>query len=109
MGPWRISALDIALAVDVEQDPRIIALDELHRVTVTIHDRARPQVAVEREQFLAQRGAKPYGMAAFPLVDRRGDQGARAVMERHRNAVKLVECDDPGILFDVDRKGDIAR
>jgi len=38
-----------------------------------------------------------------------GDQGARAVMERHRNAVKLIECDDPGILFDVDRKSDTAR
>jgi len=38
-----------------------------------------------------------------------GDQGARAVVERHRDAVQLVECDDPGILFDVDRKSDIAR
>ncbi|MGH8661480.1 MAG: nucleotidyltransferase family protein [Burkholderiales bacterium] len=38
-----------------------------------------------------------------------GDQGARAVVERHRDAVRLIECDDPGILFDVDRKSDIAR
>jgi molybdenum cofactor cytidylyltransferase len=37
-----------------------------------------------------------------------GDQGARAVVERHRDAVKLFECDDPGILLDVDRKNDIA-
>jgi len=37
-----------------------------------------------------------------------GDQGARAVLERHRNSVKLVECDDPGVLFDIDRKTDIA-
>lgn len=37
-----------------------------------------------------------------------GDQGARAVVERHRDAVKLFECDDPGILLDVDRKDDIA-
>jgi molybdenum cofactor cytidylyltransferase len=38
-----------------------------------------------------------------------GDLGARAVVERHRDSVKLIECDDPGILFDVDRKSDIAR
>jgi len=38
-----------------------------------------------------------------------GDQGARAVVERHRDSVRLIECDDPGILFDVDRKSDIAR
>jgi molybdenum cofactor cytidylyltransferase len=37
-----------------------------------------------------------------------GDQGARAVIERHRDAVKLVECDDPGILLDIDRKTDIV-
>ena len=36
-----------------------------------------------------------------------GDQGARAVIERHRGAVKLLECDDPGILFDIDQKDDL--
>jgi len=38
-----------------------------------------------------------------------GDLGARAVVDRHSDSVKLIECDDPGILFDVDRKSDIAR
>jgi len=38
-----------------------------------------------------------------------GDLGARAVVDRHRDSVQLIECDDPGILFDVDRKSDIAR
>lgn len=38
-----------------------------------------------------------------------GDLGARAVVERHRDSVQLIECDDPGILFDVDRKSDIER
>jgi molybdenum cofactor cytidylyltransferase len=36
-----------------------------------------------------------------------GDQGARAVVERHRDSVQLIECDDPGVLFDVDRKSDL--
>jgi molybdenum cofactor cytidylyltransferase len=38
-----------------------------------------------------------------------GDLGARAVVDRHRDSVQLIECDDPGVLFDVDRKIDIAR
>jgi molybdenum cofactor cytidylyltransferase len=38
-----------------------------------------------------------------------GDLGARAVVDRHRDSVQLIECDDPGVLFDVDRKSDIAR
>ncbi len=37
-----------------------------------------------------------------------GDQGARAVVERHRDAVRLFECDDPGILLDIDRKADLV-
>jgi molybdenum cofactor cytidylyltransferase len=38
-----------------------------------------------------------------------GDQGARSVLERHREAVKLIECDDPGILLDVDRRTDLEK
>ena len=36
-----------------------------------------------------------------------GDQGARAVLERHRGDLQLIECDDPGALYDVDRKSDL--
>ena len=38
-----------------------------------------------------------------------GDQGARAVVERHRDKVRPVECDDPGIFYDVDRKSDLKQ
>jgi len=37
-----------------------------------------------------------------------GDQGARAVLEQHRAALKLVECGDPNVLYDIDRKSDLA-
>jgi molybdenum cofactor cytidylyltransferase len=36
-----------------------------------------------------------------------GDQGARAVLQRHRDAVKLIECDDPGVLYDIDSRSDL--
>jgi molybdenum cofactor cytidylyltransferase len=38
-----------------------------------------------------------------------GDQGARALLERHREAAQLIECDDPGILIDIDRKSDLEN
>lgn len=38
-----------------------------------------------------------------------GDSGARAVVQRNQALLKLVECDDPGILFDIDRRGDLER
>ena len=37
-----------------------------------------------------------------------GDQGVKAVIERHPGALKLIECDDPGVLYDIDRKTDLA-
>ena len=61
--------------------------------------------------FRGERG-HPVGFGAAlreELLALDGDQGARAVVERHRDSVRLIECDDPGILFDVDRKSDIAR
>jgi molybdenum cofactor cytidylyltransferase len=37
-----------------------------------------------------------------------GDQGARAVVERHRESLELVECDDAGATYDIDRKSDLT-
>ena len=37
-----------------------------------------------------------------------GDQGAKAVIERRREALQLIECDDAGVLYDIDRKADLA-
>ena len=36
-----------------------------------------------------------------------GDQGARAVLDRHRDALRLIDCEDPGVLYDIDRKSDV--
>ena len=61
-------------------------------------------------QFQAQRG-HPVGFGADlrnELLALDGDQGARAVLERHRDAVKLIECEDPGVIYDIDRKGDVT-
>lgn len=60
-------------------------------------------------QFQGQRG-HPVGFSAElrnPLLALDGDEGARAVVERHREALKLIDCDDPNVLYDIDRKTDI--
>ncbi len=38
-----------------------------------------------------------------------GDTGARAVLERHRDAIVCVPCDDPGVVLDVDTKADLRE
>jgi molybdenum cofactor cytidylyltransferase len=38
-----------------------------------------------------------------------GDSGARALVQRNQALVRLIDCDDPGVLFDIDRRDDLAR
>jgi molybdenum cofactor cytidylyltransferase len=57
-----------------------------------------------------QRG-HPVGFAAAfreELLAIRGDEGARSVLQRHRDLVRLIEVDDIGISRDIDRPTDLA-
>jgi molybdenum cofactor cytidylyltransferase len=60
-------------------------------------------------QFHNQRG-HPVGFSAAlasELLALDGDEGARAVLERHRESVQLIDCKDAAVLYDIDRKADI--
>ena len=83
-----------------------IAPDTIKRVIAALEEGASIAAPVHK----GERG-HPVGFGAQlrdELLALDGDQGARAVVERHREAVNLVECDDPGILLDIDRKSDLA-
>ncbi len=79
--------------------------DTIRKILAALEDGARIAAPV----YKGERG-HPVGFGA-PLRDELlaldGDQGARAVLERHRGEVKLIECDDPGALYDIDRKSDL--
>lgn len=50
-----------------------------------------------------------FGRACFPALRRLGgDVGARQVLIAIGERLALVECSDPGVLFDVDRPRDLA-
>ena len=86
--------------------PRI-ATETIRRIIAALEEGA-PIAAPARA---GERG-HPVGFAAAlrdELLALTGDQGARAVLERHQGELKLVECDDPGILLDVDRKADLEK
>lgn len=38
-----------------------------------------------------------------------GDSGARAIVQRNQALVRVIDCDDPGILLDIDRRSDLER
>ena len=59
--------------------------------------------------FAGRRGHPAvFARALFPeLVALRGDEGARAVLQRLGPALPLIEAPDDGVLFDVDERGDL--
>ena len=96
-------------------DGWIVALADMPRIapaTIRMVTTALQQGAlIAAPVYKGERG-HPVGFGATlrdELLKLDGDQGARALVERHRDSIQLIECDDPGVLFDVDRKSDIAR
>ena len=96
-------------------DAWVVALADMPRVPAAIIKEII--ASLERGTLIAapvhkgERG-HPVGFGAAlreELLALDGDLGARVVVERHSDSVRLIECDDPGVLFDVDRKSDIAR
>jgi molybdenum cofactor cytidylyltransferase len=55
--------------------------------------------------YQGERG-HPVGFSAWfrtELLALRGEQGARALLQRHAGELVLVDCGDPGVLVDVDQ------
>ena len=96
-------------------DGWVVALADMPRVPADVIKKivaALEGGAVVAAPVFRQERGHPVGFGAAlreELLALDGDQGARAVVERHRDSAQLIECDDPGILFDVDRKSDIPR
>ena len=79
-------------------DMPAIQADTIRRVVEALHGGAATAAPVHR----GQRG-HPVGFAATmqaELLASAGDTGARAVLLRH--PPRLIEVDDPGVLYDVD-------
>jgi molybdenum cofactor cytidylyltransferase len=93
----------------------VVALADMPRITPatvrSVVTALEEGALIAAPVYKGERG-HPVGFGASlrdELLKLDGDQGARAVIEHHRDSVKLIECSDPGVLFDVDRKSDLAR
>jgi molybdenum cofactor cytidylyltransferase len=65
--------------------------------------------SIVRPEYHGQVG-HPVGFAEgwWPqLVTLEGEQGARDFIARHREASMLIACDDPGVVYDIDRPEDL--
>jgi molybdenum cofactor cytidylyltransferase len=93
----------------------VVALADMPRIRPATIKRISSALAegatIAAPLYHKQRG-HPVGFSAGLREELRrlsGDSGARDVLERHRAEIQLIECDDPGVLVDVDVKSDIDR
>lgn len=94
-------------------DGWVVALADMPRIAPqTIRkmvDALEEGVSIAAPFYKGERG-HPVAFASSlrdELLALDGDQGARAVIERHRDELRPIECDDPNVLYDIDRKSDL--
>lgn len=110
-----------SLAAGVEATPRaagwIVALGDMPYIlpatiaAVRLALASGALVAAPVHVATKERG-HPVGFAhalANELLALRGDEGARGVLERHRDALVRVAVDDRGIFLDIDTPADLAK
>jgi len=109
------ASLAAAIAATGDAPGWLVALGDMPFISpATI---AAVKAAIEKGAAIAaprlrEGGARghPVGFAqsmAGELAVLDGDEGARSVIERHRDRVVLVEVDDRGIVADIDTPGDL--
>jgi molybdenum cofactor cytidylyltransferase len=93
----------------------VIALADMPRVQPATIQRVAAAIAegdvIAAPRYHGERG-HPVGFHAQlrdELLRLTGDTGARPVLERHRDALRLFDCDDPGVVLDIDVKADLPR
>ena len=93
----------------------IVALADMPRVQpstiAAIAGAIRSGAIVAAPEYRGERGHPVAFSHALrsELLGLSGDSGARGILERHRDKIHLVECDDSGVLLDVDARADLDR
>ena len=73
-------------------------------------DRLSAGAGIVAPRWQGERG-HPVGFSARfrdPLTALRGDAGARNLLRAHQDALELIDCEDPGVVRDIDTPADLA-
>lgn len=76
-----------------------------------IAEALRSGAAIVAPAYRGQRG-HPVGFAAHfgaRLKELTGDEGARGILREHASEIVQIECEDPGVLADIDYASDLER
>ncbi len=91
----------------------VVALADMPRLRPAtiqqVADAVRGGALIAAPAYQGERG-HPVGFGAAlrdELLACHGDEGARAVIKRHHADIRLLPTDDPGVIFDIDRREDV--
>jgi molybdenum cofactor cytidylyltransferase len=108
------ASLAQGVASAARADGWVVALADmpyLQRATIAgIAQALRDGAQIAAPVYRGQRG-HPVGFAARfgeALLQLQGDEGARSVVRGHASEVTEIECDDAGVIADIDRPSDLA-
>jgi len=105
-------SLACAIRASMNADAWVIALGDMPFIAPSTISAVAGQVAQSgRIVVPAYRGKRgqPVGFGSryrAELLGLEGDEGARSVATRHAQDVEIIDCEDPGILRDIDTPGD---
>ena len=91
----------------------VVALADMPRIQPAtircIADAVRAGALIAAPSYHGERG-HPVGFSATlrdALLVCSGDEGARAVIQKHRAQVQLIPSDDAGVVYDIDSRADL--
>jgi molybdenum cofactor cytidylyltransferase len=109
------ASLAHAIRTERHADGWVVALADMPRIRPAtircITEAIADGAGIAAPRFNGTRG-HPVGFAARfgnELATLTGDSGARSLLERQRETILLVDCDDSGVLLDIDRRADLER
>lgn len=96
-----------------DADGYVVALADMPRIrpgTIRrIVEQLEAGAAIVAPEYRGERG-HPVGFAGRfrgELLALSTDAGARDIVGRNRDALQLLACDDPGVIYDIDRRTDL--
>lgn len=108
-----VSAVQLASKLQPDSKGFVIALADMPYISVhTIGAVANEVMAgahIVQPTYQGQRG-HPVGFSMKyqnDLLRLKGDEGARSIIQQHKEHLKLLPCDDAGILADIDTPADL--
>jgi molybdenum cofactor cytidylyltransferase len=102
----QLSESSVGLVIALADMPYI----QPHTIKAIAHE-LNAGAAIVAPAYQGKRG-HPVGFSAkfrSELEQLAGDEGARSILKRHADQIKLLECNDPGILADIDTPEDLRK